>query len=228
VSTEFNKHFASKKALENVVMLFSTYLTKDVFYQTLQLCLVLFLLRALGYVIYYRFFHPYTHYPGPVLASITSIWYFRAVRYGRGEDFQLAIHKKYGPFVRISPDQIQIMDPAAIETIYGPKNVFKKSEFYEGFNAHIAERRAGFEEQDERLHMIRRRIIAPLYSQASILEFEPCVDRLISIFYHKMEHFAEPGAQFDMSVWLWKYTSNVIGEMFYGRSGGFGRFRLSD
>jgi cytochrome P450 len=103
--------------------------------------------------------------------------------------------------------------------------VFYKSAFYEGFNPKIAERRGNFEEADERLHSLRRRIVAPLYTQASILEFEPCVDRLISIFYHKMESFAASNETFDMAVWLRKYTFDVIGEIFYGRQGGFGFLR---
>jgi hypothetical protein len=78
---------------------------------------VAFVLYCLGCAVYNRYFHPYKDFPGPFWASITPLWYFRAVRYARGQDHQLPLHKRYGPFVRISPDQIQIMDPAAIETV---------------------------------------------------------------------------------------------------------------
>ena len=191
----------------------------------LEIGFVLLVLYAIGSAIYNRFFHPYKNFPGPFWASITPLWYWRAVRFARGQDHQGPIHDKYGTFVRIAPSEVQISDPEAIETIYGPKTVFAKSEFYEGFNPHISPRRGNFEESDERLHGLRRRIVAPLYTQASILEFEPCVDRLIALFYEQMETFATNNTTFDMSVWLRKYTFDVIGEIFYGRKGGFGFIR---
>ena len=184
-----------------------------------------FVAYLIGLAVYNRYFHPYKDFPGPFWASISSLWYWRAVRFARGQDYQLPVHEKYGPMVRISPDQIQISDPAAIETIYGPKNVFTKAGFYEGFNPHIAERRGNFEEQNERLHSLRRRIVAPLYTQASILEFEPCVDRVIALFYEQMESFTSSNTTFDVAVWLRKYTFDVVGEIFYGRKGGFGFIR---
>lgn len=98
-------------------MLLSSYISLSTVPIILQVCLALFLGRAIAWAIYYRYFHPYKNYPGPFWASITSLWYFRAVRHARGQDTQLAIHKKYGPFVRVSPDQVQIMDPSAMETI---------------------------------------------------------------------------------------------------------------
>lgn len=84
-----------------------------------------FALYCLACAVYNRYFHPYKDFPGPFWASITPLWYFRAVRYARGQDHQLPLHKRYGPFVRISPDQIQIMDPAAIEDIVGSATRFR-------------------------------------------------------------------------------------------------------
>ena len=98
-------------------MLVSPYLNGANFLLAVEVIAAALVLRTLGWAVYNRFFHPYRHFPGPFWASITDLWYWRAVRYARGEDHQLPIHKKYGPFVRVSPDQIQIADPAAIETI---------------------------------------------------------------------------------------------------------------
>jgi cytochrome P450 len=206
-------------------MLFSSYLTRDSIVLGTEVLSVSFVIYLIALAIYRRTFHPYKDFPGPWIASITPLWYWRAVRFARAQDHQLPIHQKYGSMVRISPDQIQISDPAALEVVYGAKNVFPKAEFYEGFNPHISPRRGAFEEQDEKLHGIRRRIVAPLYTQSSILEFEPCVDRLIALFYRQMETFESENANFDMSVWLRKYTFDVVGEIFYGRKGGFGFIR---
>lgn len=206
-------------------MLLTQLLTKDNLVLGLELLSISFVAYLLSIAIYNRYFHPYKDFPGPFWASITGLWYWRAARFARGQDHQLPIHKKYGATVRIAPDIIQISDPAAIETIYGPKNVFAKSAFYDGWNPHMAHRAGTFEERDEFLHSCRRRIVAPLYTQGSILEFEPCVDRCIALFYNQMEAFANSKQNFDMAIWLRKYTFDIVGEIFYGRKGGFGFIR---
>jgi len=151
--------------------------------------------------------------------------YFYSVRYGVGDNTQYALHKKYGPFVRIAPNQIQINDPAAIEAVYGPKNDFPKGDFYKGFKSGISKRLDTFSEPNKKAHANRRRITAPLYTQGAVLDYEPMVDRVIALFYKRMEEFAESGEVTDISVWLRKYTFDVIGEIFYGREGGFGFLR---
>lgn len=104
-------------------MLLSAYLSSENLLLGFKLLAGLIVVRAILLVIYNRFFHPYKDFPGPFLASVSPLWYWRAVRFARGDDHQLPLHKKYGPFVRISPDQVQISDPAAIETVVGTTSV---------------------------------------------------------------------------------------------------------
>jgi hypothetical protein len=206
-------------------MLLSPFLNVDILVSSIEILLICLVTYAVGCGIYNRYFHPLRDIPGPFLASITPLWYWRAVRHARGDEFQLAIHKKYGKFVRIAPNQIQVGDATALDTIYGPKHPFIKGEFYNSFVSHISKRIDGFSERDETLHAYRRRCIAPLYTQGAVLEYEPCVNRVIDLFYKQMQKFVESGETFDMSIWLRKYTFDVIGEMYYGREGGFGFIR---
>ncbi|EXJ67688.1 uncharacterized protein A1O5_09034 [Cladophialophora psammophila CBS 110553] len=206
-------------------MLLSPLLSKDNVVFGLQILVPTIIVYILGYAIYNRYFHPLRDIPGPFWASVTSLWYFRAVRNGRGQDYQLPIHKKYGTMVRLAPNQVQISDASAIETIYGPKYEFTKGDFYNNFLTHISKRKDSFAERDEAAHTWRRRTVAHLYTQAAVLEYEPCVDRVIALFRKQMDQFAETGEVFDVSVWIRKYTFDIIGEIFYGREGGFGFIR---
>lgn len=88
-----------------------------------------------------------------------------------------------------------------------------KAEFYSGFDANIGPRKSSFEMRDEGEHRVRRRIVAPLYTQGSVLAFEPCVDRVIGLFCERMEGFVKEGRRVDMADWLRKYAFDVIGEM---------------
>lgn len=175
--------------------------------------------------IYNRYFHPLKDFPGPFWASLTPLWYYWAIISTNWEDYQLPIHQKYGPMVRLAPDHIQISDPAAIETIYGPKQNFLKSDFYNPFNAGISPRPDNFVVKDDKMHTERRRAVAHIYTQSAVLEYEPCIDRVIELFEKRMEQFSTSGEVFDIALWMRKYTFDVIGEMFYGREQGFGFIR---
>lgn len=191
----------------------------------LEVGVLSFVVYIIGLAIYNRYFHPYKDFPGPFWASITGYWYFRSVRNGLGDNTQWQLHRKWGPMVRVAPNMVAIADPAALETIYGTKNTFQKSEFYDGFHPDISKRRDAFCDRDEKHHATRKRITAPLYSQSSVLSHESQFDRVIKLFYRRMEQFADTSETFDMSIWLRKYTFDIVGELIYGREGGFGFIR---
>lgn len=65
------------------------------------------------------YLHPLRGYPGPKLyaAAIIPIYYQRLR--GFGPQFTTELHKKYGPVVRIAPNQISYTDNQAWKEIYG-------------------------------------------------------------------------------------------------------------
>jgi hypothetical protein len=69
---------------------------------------------------------PLRDIPGPFLARFTRLWYFFEVYKGSFEISNLALHKKYGPIVRIAPNEYSIDDVEAAKTIYGHGNAFVK------------------------------------------------------------------------------------------------------
>ncbi len=207
-------------------MLSLTQLSPFTFLTSLELLAGGFLLYYAAWIIYSRFFHPYHDIPGPFLASITQWWYFRALRYGEGERSQLPIHQNYGKFVRIAPDEVSICDAAAIDTVYGPSPVFPKTEFYDAFKQRMfAGRVDAFTERDEKVHAVYRKKIGYLFAPGAVLEYEPCIDRIIELFCKRMESFANSGQIVDVATYFRKYTFDVIGEIFHGRDGGFGFLR---
>lgn len=195
------------------------------FLTSVQILIAGFVIYYLGWIIYSRCFHPYHDIPGPFLASITQWWYFRTIRYGIAENSQLPLHKKYGKFVRIAPNEVSISDATAADIVYGVDPIWEKTEFYDSFSSRIADRLDTFSVRDEKVHNIARKKIAHLFTPGTVLEYEPCVDRIIDIFCQCMDGFAESKETFDISVWFRKYSFDIIGEMFYGKAGGFGFLR---
>lgn len=64
--------------------------------------------------------------PGPFLASMTDLYRFLDVLTWKCQENQLALHAKYGKYVRYGPNMVAISDPDAIQVIYAINNKFVK------------------------------------------------------------------------------------------------------
>jgi cytochrome P450 len=100
-----------------------------------QLACTIFALYLTYYIIYLAFLDPLRSIPGPFLRRITPLWSWYHSLHG-DETQQISLsHTKYGPIVRISPNQVVIADGTALATIYAEKGGFLKALFYENFDA---------------------------------------------------------------------------------------------
>ena len=80
----------------------------------------------LSQIAYYIFLHPYSKIPGPFLASFSKLWVTRRYFRGSWHDDVLELHRRYGPVVRITPDQVSFVDRNALKTLYGHGSGTKK------------------------------------------------------------------------------------------------------
>lgn len=69
---------------------------------------------------------PLRNVPGPLLARFTRLWYLYKIYKGDFERMNIELHKKYGPVVRIAPNEYSIDDVEAARVIYGHGNAFVK------------------------------------------------------------------------------------------------------
>jgi hypothetical protein len=70
-------------------------------------------------VIFYRLFlHPLSRVPGPRLAAISNIWHAYYARNGRMLELGKNLHKKYGPVVRVGPNEVWFDSVEAFKTMY--------------------------------------------------------------------------------------------------------------
>lgn len=64
--------------------------------------------------------------PGPFLASMTDLYRLLDALTWKCQENQLALHEKYGKYVRYGPNMVAISDPDAIQVIYAINNKFVK------------------------------------------------------------------------------------------------------
>ena len=86
--------------------------------RSLALFVELAFLSLLTVAIYRLLFHPLARTPGPRLAAISNIWHARHVRNGRARELGKTLHERYGPVVRVGPNEVWFNSGEAFKAIY--------------------------------------------------------------------------------------------------------------
>ena len=194
----------------------------------LSLQLILYALVGLvtarvAYFIFQSLTSPLRSVPGPFLTRFTRLWYFSRVNAGRFEHDNIALHRKYGPIVRIAPDMYSIDHPDVVKTVYsiGNGNRFSKSDWYEGWKHPSPERWTLFPDRDIKRHAETRKRFQAMYSLSSLKSYEGYVDECTDIFSKRLCEFAQNRKVMDMGHWFQCYAFDVIGDITYSERFGF-------
>ncbi|TKA64446.1 hypothetical protein B0A55_09892 [Friedmanniomyces simplex] len=171
-----------------------------------------------SYIIYYRHIHPLHRYNGPFIASISNVWKLWAVAADRMPNEIERLHARYGPVVRIGPNDLSFNTPEAVTAIY--KSGWSKGPFYKGFvdSGHGALAVGMFTEMDEERHAQRRRIFARGFAMPYIRDMESIIDSRYAILRRQLENFARSGEVFDLRRYITYCTVGVLGELAFGEA----------
>ncbi|OAA67679.1 Cytochrome P450 [Cordyceps fumosorosea ARSEF 2679] len=164
---------------------------------------------------------PLRSVPGPFLARFTRLWYlFRVVR-GHFEDENIALHRRYGPIVRLAPNMFSIDTPEAVSAVYSVGSKMPKSAWYDGWQHPTAERATLFPDRLQKRHAETRRRFQNLYSMTSLVSYEGYVDSCTEIFFQRFDKLAREGTAFDLAHWFQCFAFDVIGDITYSKRFGF-------
>ncbi|CAI7653153.1 unnamed protein product [Penicillium pancosmium] len=109
---------------------------------------------------------PLAQIPGPKLYALTK-WRlalddWKGTRTRRIDE----LHKRYGPVVRIGPNEVAFNSLSALRTIYGAGSGFERTSFYSMFDVYT--RKNLFTFASVREHSQRKRLLAHAYSKSAI------------------------------------------------------------
>ena len=88
--------------------------------------IVLLLIPLFLHALYKAYATPLRHTPGPWIAKFTRLWLLRAINSREYQKINVELHRKYGPVVRISPNEYSIDDPDAANIIYRSRDQLLK------------------------------------------------------------------------------------------------------
>ncbi|KAK1848962.1 benzoate 4-monooxygenase cytochrome [Colletotrichum chrysophilum] len=112
---------------------------------------------------------PLRHVPGPKSFALTK-WRL-AYEDWRGTRTRTIhrLHQKYGPAVRIGPEEVSFNSLSALRTIYGPGSRYGRTSFYRMFDVYGRQNLFTFHSTQK--HGERKRLLAHAYSKTNILKF---------------------------------------------------------
>ena len=167
--------------------------------------------------VYNVFFHPLAKYPGPRLRAASNIPYLAALWTGFHHREMHELHARYGPVVRIAPNNLSFINPQAWKDIYAHKKareleMIKDPEWYvrNPDAPHIVN---GNHEE----HARYRRLYNPGFSSRSLREQEPLIQGYVNMFIRGLTQACEHGeTPVDMVQWFNWVTFDIIGDLAFG------------
>ncbi|VUC37794.1 unnamed protein product [Clonostachys rosea] len=156
-------------------------------------------------IIYRIYFHPLRDVPGPLAAKVTELW--RTGKYARGNWHQdiLDLHSKYGPVVRVSPNEVSFVDKHALAQVYG----------------HGKGTRKFFNSMDPAEHSFLRKRVSGAFTMSTILSLESEIQGNADLLWSKLDQFAQQGKSVNLHHWSSYFAFDVVGKIGIGAPIGF-------
>ncbi|KAH8651059.1 cytochrome P450 [Xylariales sp. PMI_506] len=182
--------------------------------------IVLFVIYLAGTAIYSLTLHPLSHFPGPVLTSLTRIPFWVACITGHQVQWMHKLHSIYGAVVRYSPNDLSFVDQdfAAWKAIHGHEKgarEFPKARewFIKPFNGVYGINSAPTHDDHRRF----RRVFAPAFSERSLKRQEPIFQKHINLLVETLCNSAVQGQAVNM-VEMYQFTTfDIMGHLTFGQ-----------
>ncbi|KAE8154108.1 cytochrome P450 [Aspergillus avenaceus] len=159
--------------------------------------------------------------PGPWYTKFTDLPLRYKVVTGQRPRYVHTLHEKYGPVVRIGPDEADIADIAGAREIHRIGSGFLKDPWYTLLNR--KDTQSIFTTTDPKFHNAHRRLLSAPMSDLSLKSMEPLIDARIRLTVQKIQEEMKAVGVADIYKWWFFMATDVIGELTFGES-----FRMTE
>lgn len=132
------------------------------------------------------------------------------------------IHEKYGPVIRLSPNELAFTSAAAWQDIYGHRNGrqdLNKDPIHVG-SVDPMPGVSTISMADHPNHARQRKALSHGFSKKALWEQEGIVQEFVDKLMTRFQEFAKRGETFDIVKWYNFITFDVIGDLSFGESFG--------
>ncbi|KAK3324341.1 cytochrome P450 monooxygenase-like protein [Cercophora scortea] len=169
-------------------------------------------------------FHPLARFPGPKIAAASYLYeaYYDWILVGRYGRRIRAMHEKYGPIVRINPDELHCSDPHFTDEIYaGPGRIRDKWQHQLNTGGAGPVSVTGFSTVPHELHRLRKSALSHFFSRQQMIKLEGEVLDFAQLTVDKMLQESAGGDPFDVKEAFNCFTADVISQYAFGEPMGF-------
>ncbi|TVY84018.1 Cyrochrome P450 monooxygenase [Lachnellula suecica] len=178
------------------------------------------ILASTFYAAYSRLYlSPLSHIPGPKLAALTRLYeaYYDLWLGGQYTFKIIALHKQYGPIIRISPWEIHVSDPDFYEVVYASSASGNRRDKYGWFTKSFGLDSSVFGTPGHDIHRVRRAALAPYFSMASVRRLQPLIQDRVNKLVERLEGFKDNGEVL-MASWAYAaFTNDVVMTYCFGK-----------
>ncbi|KAI5861520.1 isotrichodermin C-15 hydroxylase [Durotheca rogersii] len=169
-----------------------------------------------GNIFYNLYLHPLASFPGPLLRRATRLSWTVALLRGRIVFDSVRIHNKYGPVVRVAPDELAFLDPRAWRDIMGggASEIPKWRGMY-GVPAFLPPHIQNTIDKD--YHRSLRRTLAPGFSDASLRAQEPMMIKYVDLLMQRLREKCADGP-INLELWFRYVVFDIICDLTVGES----------
>ncbi|OQD88916.1 hypothetical protein PENANT_c003G00194 [Penicillium antarcticum] len=173
-----------------------------------------------SYSIVYTFWiSPLRHFPGPRLWALSKIPLSLSVLRGYNHLDILALHARYGPAIRISPDELAFNTTHSFHDIYGhrPGGCFQKD------RCHYIPPVNGVDHLlcavDDANYTRQKRLLAPAFSDKALKDQEGLIRGYVDTLINKLRLRVKHGDSLvDIKTWMNFTTFDITGDLMFGES----------
>ena len=116
------------------------------------------------------------------------------------------LHKRFGPAVRIGPNEVSYADAETVKEIYSQQTEFMKAPVYEDFTIGAI---SMFSMRNKADHSHRRRLLSHAFSTANLSNTEPLIMEHIQKVVNRIDGCI--GKQINMLLLFRKLSFDIIG-----------------
>ncbi|KAG4417565.1 hypothetical protein IFR04_009295 [Cadophora malorum] len=162
-----------------------------------------------------RFFHPFRSIPGPLSNSISELPATVALVSGNQHTYYRSLHEKYGPVVRVSPDELSFVSVTAREEIYGFRKgrlLMEKSPIFLGAVGGV-NGQTGVSLALDAEHSRQRRALGHLFTNTALLQEQDILQVHVEKLIGVLKTMAAEKKAVDCSSWYTYLAFDIMGDL---------------
>ncbi|CAI6092807.1 unnamed protein product [Clonostachys chloroleuca] len=147
------------------------------------------------------YFHPLSKFPGPKIAAVSNLWYAYVMHRGVAPIEMSNLHKRYGPVIRVAPDELSFSSAVAFKEIYGHQKA-GRPELVKDKKYHKFVPEPILINADREYHGTLRKLLSHGFSESALRAQEAVIQEHVSILMQRLrEHGHEGQVAVDVLRW---------------------------